>query len=347
MTAESDPKSKDQHDICSDKPFYLACWRVDPARNLLETHASGDIRPAQRQLEPRLMQLLCLLAREAGTVITRETLIQTLWPTVIVTENSLTRAVSDLRLKLAQPGEERSDLIETIPKRGYRLSATPVWLPTAQSTHVNLTATPAVPLFQRWAPAMATAILLFVSLVMHLPAPPGSAPGVFSDDRKVAQGSDWQDAVLSDSEKNPWVIPTLTVAQQPPAFTRLQEIAEAVPGFLAGSGRSVITPNGQLMAYVEQVEGVSRLNLKATLSGDEPWTAFTTTEQIYHLQWSPLDAGLLFTVGLAAQNAEQPAYVRLMLLDLESLVLQELYRRELPESLDNVDHRHSSGGSLT
>jgi DNA-binding winged helix-turn-helix (wHTH) protein len=344
MTAISDPKSKDQHGIWSDKPFQLACWRVDPARNLLELHVSGDRRPAQRQLEPRLMQLLCLLAREAGTVLTRETLIQTLWPTVIVTENSLTRAISDLRLKLAEPGEERSRLIETIPKRGYRLIANPVWLSPTESTHVNSTASRAAPLFLRWAPAMATAILLFVSLAMHLPVPSGSAPGDFSDYSQLAQGIDWQDAVLSDAEKTAWVVPRLTVAQQPPA--RLQEITEVVPGFLTGSGRSVITPDGQLMAYVEQVEGVSRLNLKATLSGDEPWTAFTTTEQIYHLQWSPLDAGLLFTVGLAAQHAEQPAYVRLMLLDLESLVLHELYRRELPESL-NVDHHHSSGGSLT
>ena len=74
----------------------------------------------ERKLEPRLMRLLCCLAVDPGRTLRRDELIAELWPRVIVTENSLTRAVSELRKHLGAAGGG-SVKIETVPKKGYRL----------------------------------------------------------------------------------------------------------------------------------------------------------------------------------------------------------------------------------
>jgi DNA-binding winged helix-turn-helix (wHTH) protein len=99
-------------------PFLLERWRVEPDTRQLQHLDSGEIR----SLEPRLMRLLTLLAATPGQVLRREALIEELWPRVIVNENSLTRAVSELRRKL-ETDSTCATLIDTIPKTGYRLSA--------------------------------------------------------------------------------------------------------------------------------------------------------------------------------------------------------------------------------
>ncbi len=67
------------------------------------------------------MHLLGLLAANAGKTLGREWLNGELWPRVIVTENSLTRAVSALRRLLRMDGRDGGVRIETVSKKGYRL----------------------------------------------------------------------------------------------------------------------------------------------------------------------------------------------------------------------------------
>ena len=66
------------------------------------------------------MRLLCCLAANPGRTLSRDELVAELWPRVIVTENSLTRAVSELRKHLGAAGGGLVK-IETVPKKGYRL----------------------------------------------------------------------------------------------------------------------------------------------------------------------------------------------------------------------------------
>ena len=101
--------------------FTLAGFRVLPELNRLEDQCSGE----QMTIEPRLMHLLCFLAANQGKVVERDTLVEQLWPKVIVNENSLTRAVSELRkhLRTSVNGSGSRPVIETISKKGYRLAA--------------------------------------------------------------------------------------------------------------------------------------------------------------------------------------------------------------------------------
>src|SRR5262245_59523325 len=80
----------------------------------------------QEKLDPKVMDVLVHMAGHAGQVVLREDLLAQLWPNVIVTDDALTRCFYELRRSLARAGgdDHYRSLLETIPKRGYRLNAT-------------------------------------------------------------------------------------------------------------------------------------------------------------------------------------------------------------------------------
>ena len=95
-------------------PFRLRDRIVTPARNIIEGPEG------ETGIEPKIMQVLCVLASEPGRVFSRAELIDKVWGTEHGADESLTRAISLLRKAL---GDTRSEpaTIETIAKRGYRL----------------------------------------------------------------------------------------------------------------------------------------------------------------------------------------------------------------------------------
>jgi DNA-binding winged helix-turn-helix (wHTH) protein len=80
-----------------------------------------------QRLEPRVMAVLAELARHRGRVVSRQELLDTIWPDVVVTEYTLNRCIYRLRRALdsiaGNAAGTGSELIETLPKRGYRLLA--------------------------------------------------------------------------------------------------------------------------------------------------------------------------------------------------------------------------------
>lgn len=74
-------------------------------------------------VEPRIMQVLVVLAEAAGAVVTRDTLFARCWGGVYVGDDSLNRAIGALRRSVAEVGAGKV-AIETIPRTGYRLSVT-------------------------------------------------------------------------------------------------------------------------------------------------------------------------------------------------------------------------------
>jgi DNA-binding winged helix-turn-helix (wHTH) protein len=73
-------------------------------------------------LSPRLLDLLSLLVAKPGELLAKDDLIAQVWPGVFVTDNSLTRAVSELRRYLGDMAEE-PQYIQTVARRGYRFVA--------------------------------------------------------------------------------------------------------------------------------------------------------------------------------------------------------------------------------
>ncbi len=74
------------------------------------------------RIEPKVMEVLMALAGRAGQVVSREELLATLWPGVVVGDEALTQGIIKLRRALGDNPRAPS-YIETISKRGYRLIA--------------------------------------------------------------------------------------------------------------------------------------------------------------------------------------------------------------------------------
>ena len=76
----------------------------------------------QYKIEPKVMEVLRSLANNAGNVVERDTLIDTVWGSPYGSDQRLSRAISLLR-KAFSDVNGKCHYIETIPKRGYRLIA--------------------------------------------------------------------------------------------------------------------------------------------------------------------------------------------------------------------------------
>jgi DNA-binding winged helix-turn-helix (wHTH) protein/TolB-like protein len=71
-------------------------------------------------VRPTAFSLLSLFAARPGRVLSKEELLDAAWPGVVVTEDSLTQCVHELRTALGDAGPV---MLRTVPRRGYRLDA--------------------------------------------------------------------------------------------------------------------------------------------------------------------------------------------------------------------------------
>jgi len=94
--------------------FQLSAYRVCPRENRIE---GPD---GQSRLEPKAMAVLLELAFHAPEVCTREQLIEQVWPRGYVSDDVLTRCIGQLRKALGDDPRSPA-ILETIPRRGYRL----------------------------------------------------------------------------------------------------------------------------------------------------------------------------------------------------------------------------------
>ena len=97
--------------------FYeYGSFRLDPVEHRLTRN--GIAVP----LAPKAFELLLFLVQNQGRLLSKEQIMETLWPGSFVEEANLTVSISVLRKVL---GEKEGNLryIETIPKKGYRFIA--------------------------------------------------------------------------------------------------------------------------------------------------------------------------------------------------------------------------------
>ena len=96
--------------------FRIGDWEVSPQENRLR----GPDRDSD--LEPKVMDVLVLLARNRGDVFSRQQILDSVWADVVVGEEVVSRAISLLRKEL-KDDQKSPRYLETISKRGYRLIA--------------------------------------------------------------------------------------------------------------------------------------------------------------------------------------------------------------------------------
>lgn len=128
--------------------FRVADWLVQPRLGRV-TRGAGVVV----QVQPRIMDVLVLLAERPGEVVTREQLFRTVWAGTHVTEHALARSISELR-KIFRDSHRHPRVVETIPKIGYRLVA-PVSKVTETADQTPRPETPPAPAAQTSAAAAA------------------------------------------------------------------------------------------------------------------------------------------------------------------------------------------------
>ncbi len=104
--------------------YELGVFQLDAENGLL--WRGSEVIP----LKPKAIALLHLLVQHPGVVLTKQEIMEALWPDTIVEEANLTQTIHLLRKALTQPGSSQP-LIETVPKIGYR------WLGEVQAVKAN------------------------------------------------------------------------------------------------------------------------------------------------------------------------------------------------------------------
>jgi TolB-like protein/Tfp pilus assembly protein PilF len=145
----------------SDKAFRFESYTLDLAR--------GCLYGADREIElrPKSFDVLSYLVENAGRLVSKDELLRAVWRKVTVSDESVTRCISDVRLAL---GDSDQHIIKTVQRRGYRFAAA-VAPATARGPDppATLHATAAAPATQaaagtNAAPRLSLVVLPFVNM---------------------------------------------------------------------------------------------------------------------------------------------------------------------------------------
>jgi len=146
------PATPQSSDLTHEPSGYIldGRWRVRPDINRI---FDGE---TELQVPDKLMQVLVVLITRSG-VVSRQELFDAVWPDTVVVEESLTRAVSSLR-RLLDDDPRSPRVIETIPKKGYRL--------LVSVRPISTEATPDVPHRSVWRRPWVAALMIGVSAII-------------------------------------------------------------------------------------------------------------------------------------------------------------------------------------
>ncbi|HET9529161.1 MAG TPA: tetratricopeptide repeat protein [Blastocatellia bacterium] len=96
--------------------FRLNEWLIQPQLNTIAANGNAV------RIEPKVMEVLVHLAENAGQVVSKESLMKTIWADRFVTDEVITTAIFELRRALGDDARNPR-FIQTISKKGYRLIA--------------------------------------------------------------------------------------------------------------------------------------------------------------------------------------------------------------------------------
>jgi DNA-binding winged helix-turn-helix (wHTH) protein len=85
---------------------------------VLVNRDSGEMPDRDPRLQPKVLQVLLILAERSPDIVTKRELFERVWSNVSVSENVLSQAIAELRRVFGESS------VRTIPRVGYKLEAT-------------------------------------------------------------------------------------------------------------------------------------------------------------------------------------------------------------------------------
>ena len=227
----------------------------------------GHVTP----LTPKTFDLLRVLVEHSGHLLSKEELLQEVWPGSFVEESNLNRHVSILRKTLGD-GTEGRKYIETVPTRGYRFVA-PVTeaAPARTSLEVcvaeqSMSESPSAPLHD------------------------ASTTRRMRSAARIRMRAGTAAAVILVGIALGYMLVTIRPSGSPRLATPSPLHRQVT--FAGQDGSPTLSPDGRRIAYVSTTADRRRIVVQE-LAGGQPVTVFSATETGY-LRWSPDGSDLLF-----------------------------------------------------
>lgn len=139
-------------------PVLIGEWTFYP--DILQLECGDE----KIKLEPRVAYLLFYLAKNVGTPVSRDKLMDKVWPNRVVGDEALTGAINRIRKAFGDDSHHPA-VIETIPKIGYRLIANVEFLSQKNTDSIARSVTTAIlpePTAKRWIYIAISAALIFL-----------------------------------------------------------------------------------------------------------------------------------------------------------------------------------------
>jgi Tol biopolymer transport system component/DNA-binding winged helix-turn-helix (wHTH) protein len=262
----------------SGRDFWIGDWLIRPSLAKIERG------PDSVHVTPRSMAVLVYLAEARGRVVSRNDVLDGVWPRMAVTQDALSQCVVELR-KAFGDDPRHPTVIETIPKIGIRLIAPVAFAETQalagheptgvseadESAQPTATEEPATFV---WQPTAARALRVVTSrsvvAIVLLTAALGSAAFWFSEQSK----SSWRDP-LAGADFKP------------------------VTDFIGAEEQAAISPDGRFVAFLSDRDGTWDVWVGQIGTGDFRNLTKGTVPQLWNpavrmLGFSPSGTDVLF-----------------------------------------------------
>lgn len=282
--------------------FWVGEWLAEPSLNRISREGE-DVA-----VEPKVMEVLVFLALNPGQTVTKDSFFETVWDGMVVTEDVLSRCISELRKNL---GDDSRDprYIETIRKTGYRLIAPvtnrepgavpdqrrrqPPVTPRAKSSTESTGAASAAPRSRRRWPVVLFVMLVLISggylaYTRLTPEPEVETPSPVITPFTSLPGLEIDPSFSPDGQKIAFA--SDDNGQRNFDIYIKQEGSEKALRLTDDSGDDrypAWSPDGLFIAFVRSAGGSNAVYLVPSLGGQERKIADLGLHHVQGTSWSP------------------------------------------------------------
>ena len=279
--------------------FMVAEWTVEPGLDKIIGYSRSTC------LRSQVMELLVYLAKHQGEVVSLENLLNDLWEGKIVTDGTVYNCIAELRSVLSA-GNDQLVLIETIPKKGYRLVASVRGLADYPDTDDRSEVSPSI--FTAKSPFItmkrAISVVVIVGLLLVIMMPmlnrwseeqienPQSdhfTRRYTIDLPRSMRSENYEYRPVTITPDGRRIIFGAVINGEKHIFSRSLDSLNVVSikGTENASLSLGVSPNGQWIAFVDERDGLLK---KVPIKGGIPVTLCDPGARILALSWGPDDS---------------------------------------------------------